>query len=741
MNPILQSQLLSVSWPLATMWFKTGLLCAVSLLQQATTVVGAVTWTATPFNPPSFPLAVRTPYLSAWLPQGAGAALNDAWPTFWTGQIVGWAGFVKVDGTAYSFLGAPGVPGASFNKAVQKSSKFTSTQSIFVLSAGPVDITVTFLSPVEPQDLVKQSTPFSYMAVSAASTDGAAHSVQVYSDISAEWVSGDNSLTANWTTTTSNGTITHQVQLARQAPFSEINDHTQYGSAFYSLSNTAGTTFQSGADVTVRAQFINNGRLPNTQDTNFRAISNSWPVFGLSRDLGSIKSSTGPVVFSVGHVRDPAIRYIVANGGIQQRSLFFWSQFSSTSALISSFLGDFSSALSRANTFDSKVQADANKISADYTAIVELSIRQALGATEITLSKNANGSFNTSDVIVFMKEISSDGNVNTVDVIFPAWPVLLYTNPALGKHLLEGLFRYQATGQYPNKWSVHDLGGSYPNATGHNDGRDEAMPVEESGNMIIMALSYAQKTGDTSHLRQYSALLNQWTQFLIEDSLIPANQISTDDFAGSLANQTNLAIKGIIGINAMSQISTILGNTEQAKNYSQIATSFVTKWQNLAESSTARHLTLSYGNAGSWGLTYNLFADKLLKLNTFPESVYTMQTNWYKTVAQPFGVPLDTRHTYTKSDWEIWTAAIMTDTSTRDLFISSVKKWASDGLSSQPLGDWYETTNGTPEGFRARPVVGGHLGTRFSRLLRLLLWRYAGFFHTNCRGCTLLLHS
>ena len=111
-----------------------------------------------------------------------------------------------------------------------------------------------------------------------------------------------------------------------------------------------------------------------------------------------------------------------------------------------------------------------------------------------------------------MTEISSDGvslclhicpiilfanqkkNVNTVDVIFPTWPILLYTNPAFGSYLLEGLFRYQATGQYPNKWSVHDLGaplhrtwdifltvhaGShYPKALGHNDGKDEQMPVE-----------------------------------------------------------------------------------------------------------------------------------------------------------------------------------------------------------------------------------------------------------------------
>ena len=42
------------------------------------------------------------------------------------------------------------------------------------------------------------------------------------------------------------------------------------------------------------------------------------------------------------------------------------------------------------------------------------------------------------------------------------------------------------------------------------------------------------------------------------------------------------------------------------------------------------------------------------------------------------------------------------------MFISAVKKWASDGLSSQPFGDWYETVDGRPQGFRARPVVGGH---------------------------------
>ncbi|KAM6494692.1 protein of unknown function (DUF1793) domain containing protein [Amanita muscaria] len=691
------------------------LLCLLKLLLLLVPTIQAVSWTATPFNPPAIPLAVRTPYLSVWLPQGAGAALNDAWPTFWTGQILGWAGFVKVDGVPYSFLGSPNVP-VAFNKATQKSFQFTASQSIFVLTAGPVDLTVTFLSPVEPNDLVQQSIPFSYMAVSVSPTDGSSHHVQIYSDISAEWVSGDNSLAANWSTSVGS-IVTHKVQLQQQSIFAEINDHTQYGSAYYSILNTGNTTYQTAADAVARAQFITSGYLLNSQDTNFRPINNNWPVFALARDLGQVTVATQPVVFTIGHLRDPAIDYIIEGGQMQQRSVYSLSKYPDADSMIAFFINDFENALSRARLFGAAVQRDAVAVSTDYADVVALSVRQALGALEITISKTSDGSWNSSDVIVFLKEISSDGNVNTVDVIFPTWPILLYTNPALGKYLLEGLFRYQATGQYPNKWSVHDLGAHYPQASGHNDGKDEPMPVEESGNMIIMALSYAQKTGDNSHLRHYYALLDQWTQFLITDSLIPANQISTDDFAGPLANQTNLAIKGIVGIKAMSEIARIVGDSAKSFNYSTIAANYVQQWYSFASSSTNDHLTLSYGNSSSWGLSYNLYGDKLLKLNLFPGSVYDMQTAWYKTVAQPYGVPLDTRHTYTKSDWEIWTAAIMTNTQVRDLFIGSVRKWAADGLSSQPFGDWYETTNGQPEGFRARPVVGGHLGAPISAKL------------------------
>ncbi|KAG6831146.1 hypothetical protein H0H92_012571 [Tricholoma furcatifolium] len=470
------------------------------------------------------------------------------------------------------------------------------------------------------------------MAVSVTPVDGKPHSIQLYSDITAEWTSGDDASIVNWTTTATSDVVTHQIQLQNPTPFTEIDNHTEYGSVFYSTPNL-NTTFQSGSHDDVRIQFLNNGRLPNTRDTAFRAIEDGWPVFGLSHDLGEVSGPTSPLVFSVG--------------------------------LISFFLRDYQGALSRARAFDSQVYSDAKKISSDYADIVALSMRQAVTAAEITISKNVDGSWNTSDVLVFFKVAH---------------------------------------------WSVHDLGLNYPNAIGNNHPSDRDISLEETANMVIMALSYAQKTGDCSQLWKYGTILDRWAQTLIHEAIIPGDQYSSDDsFAGHLPNQTNLAIKGVLAIGAMSEVAHILGEEDKSRKYKSIATEFSRGWQALSGASSGKHLTFNYGNPSSWGLTYNLYVDKLLKLNLIPDSVYEMQTMWYKSVALPFGVPLDSRHTYTKTDWQIWTAATVTDNTVRDLFISSVKKYASAGLSSQPFGDWYDAEDGTAEDFRARSVVGGHL--------------------------------
>lgn len=89
--------------------------------------------------------------------------------------------------------------------------------------------------------------------------------------------------------------------------------------------------------MTVRTQFITSSGLLNTQDQNFRAIQDNWPVFALAHDLGQINEETPPILYSIGHVRDPAVDYIVSANGTEARSLYFWSQFSTTAALVCFF--------------------------------------------------------------------------------------------------------------------------------------------------------------------------------------------------------------------------------------------------------------------------------------------------------------------------------------------------------------------------------------------------------------------
>lgn len=192
------------------------------------------------------------------------------------------------------------------------------------------------------------------------------------------------------------------------------------------------------------------------------------------------------------------------------------------------FHKDYSQSSSLSAQFDAQVARDSIAAGGqNYLTITSLSVRQAFGSVQICGSRDKT--------YAFMKEISSDGNMNTVDVIFPAHPILLYTNPTFLKLLLDPLFEYQESSLYPNSWAMHDLGAHYPNATGHPDGKDEPMPLEECGNMIIMALAYALRAQDTGYLEQHYSLLKKWIQYLAVESLYPANQISTDDFAGSLA--------------------------------------------------------------------------------------------------------------------------------------------------------------------------------------------------------------
>ena len=261
---------------------------------------------------------------------------------------------------------------------------------------------------------------------------------------------------------------------------------------------------------------------------------------------------------------------------------------------------------------------------------------------------------------------------------------------------------------------MHDLGTNFPNATGHVEGNDEYMPVEESGNMIIMSYAYYKFSGNAAWLTQHYSQLSQFADYLLQYSLIPGIQLSTDDFAGQLVNQTNLAIKGIVGIQAMAGVAQIAGVAADALNFSTTAVTYFKQWEYFAIDPSGRHTLLSYEWRSSYGLLYNTYPDKLLNLGIISESLYSMQSNWYPTIAQVFGVPLDNRHSYTKSDWEMWTAATCTP-ETRRLFVNGLGYWLNYTSTDRAFTDLYETIDDgsypvspSPIYFIARPVAGGH---------------------------------
>jgi hypothetical protein len=580
--------------------------------------------------------------------------------------------------------------------------------------------------------------------------------VDIYIDLNGLWVSANRGNIIEWEMNQAlhvgekkhASLQTWKVKRLTEQLFTEDADRAEWGTLHFS--GPADVQYEAGTSALLRQRFARTGTLQNVVDNNFRAIMDEEPVFAFSKSFRANGTSivggkaNSSVLFTIAHVQDPVIQFASARGLTFMKPL--WAAYYSTPEKLLDFhYHDFARASRLASNYSMQLEIDALKSgSEDYKDILALSARQVLGACSFSGTPN--------DPIIFFKEISSDGNMNTVDVIYPAFPFFLYTNPKWLAYLLEPLIEHQLSGQYPNDYSMHDIGSSFPNATGHADGRDEYMPVEECGNMLIMGLALVNslkydtepasiwsQSGSQQYIESAGRLLSlhidgdgmddtfggpvsakgekqarkwvkasyklwkQWTGYLVREALIPSSQLSTDDFAGWLANQTNLALKGIIGIRAMSEISELIGKTEDAKYYRNISETYIKRWETeFAISRDGTHAKLAYTWFGSWTTLYNLFADSLLcfhlpgssgsiatggqkplfehevsRTSFVGERIYKMQSDWYHNVRQRYGLPLDSRHLYAKSDWEFFAVAVASK-QVREEVVDSIALWVNE---------------------------------------------------------------
>ena len=572
------------------------------------------------------------------------------------------------------------------NVAQQTAVDVQATQTHYTFDCGAIELKLTFTAPLLMDNLELISRPVNYISYSVASKDEQEHDVNLYFEAASAWALDMPSQKSS-AEAYQNGSLFYLKtgSLEQKILWKHGDDVRIDWGYFYMVSEILNTTYAVGNPLDLRLAFIQNGSL-NNEGTKKENAS-----LALVHSLGKTKSTVGKImlgyddIYSIQYFGENLRPYWNKAGDKNIESVFVQAN------------KDYVDLLKKCYAFDrdlikNTMTAGGKK----YAELCALAYRQAIAAHKLVEAPNG-------DLLFLSKENFSNGSIGTVDVTYPSAPLFLYFNSELAKGLLNHIFYYSESGKWDKPFPAHDIG-TYPLANGQTYGED--MPVEEAGNMLTLTAIITAMDGNATYAEKHWDVMTTWVNYLWNHGLDPDNQLCTDDFAGHLARNANLSVKAIMGVASYGYMAERLGKQDIADKFNAKAKEMAHEWTKLADDGD--HYRLSFDKEGTWSQKYNLVWDKLMSWNIFPESIRSQEIAYYLVKQNKYGLPLDNRSTYTKSDWIIWTATLADDQATFETFIDPLYIFMNETVDRIPMTDWYYTNNQKHVGFRARSVVGGY---------------------------------
>ena len=652
---------------------------------------------------PAYPLWVIDPMFSVW---SKTDALNGGETVFWTGLEHRAYGFVRYNGKTYCFLGRR--DGAA--PLEQTDVKITAFSTDYVFRGEGFTLKVSFVSPLLPKDLKVLSCPVCYTEY------------EVFPD-------GD--LPSDFS-----------VAIALDEEFCYNGERAWVVGGVLPLKGYEAAYFTRGRNMV----------LSDTSD----CVAPDWGDVYIAAEESWLISDAGVNLYiaegKAEYIRKDCERlYILGINRARKGyfmtafddkvSIFYFGEwlkcyfFEGGKTIVDAM--DFSrkehdAILQACADFDAELRADCEKIGRDYYTLACAAVRQAVGAHKLV--KTSKG-----ELLFLSKENNSNGCIGTADVSYPSIPMFLLYNPELVNAMMRGIYDFAKMPVWNYDFAPHDVG-TYPWCAGQVYGtayredkyccgmfstgasprtnqmlyvrpaasnvydKNCQMPVEECGNMLIMTAAALAAGADRSLAKKNFPLLKKWVKYLEKFGLRPDNQLCTDDFAGHLAGNVNLSVKALVGIESFAIVCKMLGKEELAAEYEGRAKDFAARFKASVGGGV---MPLAYGQSDTYSLKYNILFDKLFGFGLIGQEICERETAYYIEKNERYGVPLDTRETYTKADWILWAAALTDDREKAEALYLPVVRYLRESSTRVPFGDWYYARRGDIVHFINRSVVGG----------------------------------